>query len=82
MPDKVDIGILVEHRRKTQIIQLRENFVARIRIRTGRFRHLANVRSENVELRHIRAADAGDFIFAVALGIGHAIERRDSGNID
>ena len=78
MPDKIDIGIVpwIDYRcrRKTKIVQLHENIVARRRNRAGRGCDLGNVGIENIQLRHVRATESARFVFAVARRIEHAIK--------
>ena len=80
VPDKIHISVLCRRWRETQIVELHENFVTRRAGGTGRGCYFANVRIQNVELRRVRTANSGRFVFPVADGIEHTIEWRDSGN--
>jgi hypothetical protein len=81
MPNQIGIRILGRGRRKAQVVQLHLHLVTGGRDGTGRRRHLLNARFDDIELRHVRAAQAIRFVFPVARRVGDAIDRGQPGNV-
>src|SRR5438552_19172246 len=84
LPYKVGIGIIprIDYRRrcKAEVVDLHHNFVTRRADGAWSRCDSGDVGTEDVELRHVRAAGAGDFVFAVAGWIQHTVKRSETGN--
>lgn len=80
-PNEVLIGILSGRRSQAQVVQLHHYLVAGSRRRAWRGAHLTDAGTYNIELGHVRAARAVNFILPVSSRVAAAVEWRQTPDI-